>query len=45
MGPADTIPYIGGRLAPGTWRQLVFIENDNRPRNRECFIMLVGEQG
>lgn len=45
MRPSDTIPFKGSRLSPSSWRQITFIKNDNRPRNRECLVMLVGERG
>lgn len=36
------IPFEGGRLLLGTWQQLVLIDFDNRPRNREIIFQLVG---
>jgi secondary thiamine-phosphate synthase enzyme len=34
IGPSETIPLIDGRLALGTWQQLVLIDFDDRPRQR-----------
>ena len=43
LGPSLTIPVIDGRLALGTWQQVVFIDFDVRPRQREVLVQLVGE--
>jgi secondary thiamine-phosphate synthase enzyme len=34
IGPSETIPLIDGRLALGTWQQLVLIDFDDRARQR-----------
>ena len=34
VGPSETIPLAGGRLATGTWQQVVLIDFDDRPRQR-----------
>ena len=34
VGPSETVPLRGGRLATGTWQQLVLIDFDDRPRRR-----------
>ena len=44
LGPSLTIPVIDGRLALGTWQQVVFIDFDVRPRQREVIVQLVGEE-
>ena len=36
------IPIIDGRLALGTWQQVVVINLDNRARNREVVAVAVG---
>jgi len=43
LGPSLTIPLVGGRLALGTWQQIVFLELDNKPRRREVLVQVVGE--
>ena len=43
LGPSITIPFEGGRLALGTWQQLVFVELDVRPRQREVLVKVIGE--
>ncbi len=44
MGPGITVPLSGGKLVLGTWQQIVVIDHDNRPRSREIFIQVMGEQ-
>ncbi|MDR2018916.1 MAG: secondary thiamine-phosphate synthase enzyme YjbQ [Syntrophobacterales bacterium] len=41
-GPSLTIPFQGGRLLLGTWQQVALTEFDNRPRNRQVTVQLMG---
>ncbi len=41
--PGLTLPFSDGRLVLGTWQQIVFIDFDNRPRNRRLVVQLVGD--
>lgn len=34
LGPSEAIPVLDGRLALGTWQQLVLVDFDDRPRER-----------
>jgi secondary thiamine-phosphate synthase enzyme len=34
VGPSESVPIEGGRLATGTWQQLVLVDFDDRPRHR-----------
>ena len=43
LKPGLAVPFEGGQLLLGTWQQLVLIDFDNRPRNREVIFQLVGE--
>ncbi|RLF35097.1 MAG: YjbQ family protein, partial [Thermoplasmata archaeon] len=43
IGPSITIPIRNGKLLHGTWQQIVFIELDTRPRNRNIIVQLIGE--
>lgn len=36
------VPFNKGRLLLGTWQQIIFIDYDNRPRNREIVIQITG---
>ena len=43
MKPSLTIPVVKGKLALGTWQQIVFIDFDNRERNRKVIVQIIGE--
>ena len=43
LGPSLTIPIVNGRMTLGTWQQIVFVDFDNRPRQRELIVQMVGE--
>ena len=43
MKPSLTIPLIKGKLALGTWQQIVFIDFDNRRRERNLIVQIMGE--
>ena len=40
VGPSEQVPVIGGRLALGTWQQLVLIDFDDRPRERSVVVQI-----
>lgn len=42
LGPSLTIPVSKGRMVLGTWQQVIHVECDVRPRNREIVITVVG---
>ena len=41
IGASEQVPVVGGRLALGTWQQLVLIDFDDRPRERTVIVQLV----
>ena len=41
IGASEQVPAIGGRLALGTWQQLVLIDFDDRPRDRMVIVQIV----
>ncbi len=43
LGPSLTVPFVNGRLTLGTWQQIVFVDFDNRPRNRKLEVVLIGD--
>lgn len=45
LGPSVTVPFSEGRLLTGTWQQIVLVDFDNRPRQREIVVQLSGERG
>lgn len=42
IGPSVAIPVLDGRLALGTWQQIVFVDFDDRPRSRTVVVQVVG---
>jgi len=43
LGPSLTVPFADGKLALGTWQQIMLLELDTQPRTREIVVQLVGE--
>ena len=43
LGPSLSVPFCEGRLMLGTWQQIVFLELDNRPRQRKVVVQIMGE--
>jgi secondary thiamine-phosphate synthase enzyme len=42
IGASETIPVVDGRLALGTWQQLVLLDFDDRPRERTVVVQVLG---
>ncbi len=42
MGPGITVPIRDGRCILGTWQQIVLLDHDNRPRDRQVVVQVVG---
>ena len=43
IGPGLVVPFKNKRLMLGTWQQIVFVEFDNRPRDRQVIVQVMGE--
>jgi secondary thiamine-phosphate synthase enzyme len=43
IGPGVTIPVRSGKPVQGTWQQVVHVEFDVRPREREVTVTVMGE--
>ena len=43
LGPGMTIPLVDGALATGTWQQVVLLDFDTRPRERQIVVQVLGE--
>ena len=43
LGPSITIPFVDRQLTLGTWQQVIYIDFDNRPRQRKLIVQLIGE--
>ena len=42
LGPSLTIPFVDGRLTLGRWQEIVFIDLDERPRDRSLVVQAMG---
>jgi secondary thiamine-phosphate synthase enzyme len=45
LGPSLAVPFADGRLLLGTWQQIVLVDFDTRPRQRDVVVQLAGERG
>jgi secondary thiamine-phosphate synthase enzyme len=43
IGPDITIPFVAGKLTLGSWQQVIFLDFDNRRRDRELVVQIMGE--
>ncbi len=43
LGPSLTVPFVSRRMTLGIWQQIVFVDFDNRPRDRRLVVQLIGE--
>lgn len=43
VGPSLTVPFVSGRLLLGTWQQIVFVDCDNRNRQRKIPVQIIGK--
>ena len=42
LGPSLTVPFAESRLLLGTWQQIVLVDFDNKPRERDLVVQLLG---
>jgi secondary thiamine-phosphate synthase enzyme len=43
LGPSLTIPFVDSKLTLGTWQQIIYVDFDVRPHQRELIVQLIGE--
>jgi len=43
IGSSLTVPFVSRQLRLGTWQQIIFVDFDNRPRQRELVVQMMGE--
>lgn len=43
LGPSLSVPFVEGRLTLGTWQQIVLVDFDTRPRERQVVAQAIGE--
>ena len=42
VGASESVPFAHGRLALGTWQQIVLVDFDDRPRARTVSVHVIG---
>jgi len=42
LGPSLTIPFVDRKLTLGTWQQVIYVDFDVRPRQRQLIVQLIG---
>ena len=43
LGPSLSVPFVDHRLTLGTWQQIIYVDFDNRPRQRDIVVQIMGE--
>jgi len=43
LGASFSVPFVNGKMRLGTWQQIVLVDFDNRPRQREVLVQMMGE--
>jgi secondary thiamine-phosphate synthase enzyme len=43
LGPSLTVPFVDGQLTLGTWQQIIYVDFDNRSRQRRLVAQVIGE--
>jgi len=43
LGPSLVVPFMDGKFCLGVWQQVVLVDFDNRPRQRQVFLQFIGE--
>lgn len=43
LGPSLTVPFVEGEMTLGTWQQIIHVDFDTRPRQRELIVQMMGE--
>lgn len=43
LGPSLAVPFVNKRLTLGTWQQIILVDFDTRPRQREYVVQVMGE--
>jgi secondary thiamine-phosphate synthase enzyme len=41
IGPSESVPIVAGRLGLGTWQQIVLVDFDDRPRERQVSVQVL----
>ena len=41
--PSLTVPIVEGKMTLGTWQSIILVDFDNRPRERNLVVQIMGE--
>lgn len=44
MGTSFSVPVHSGKMALGTWQQVIFLDFDNKPRTRSLSVLVMGQE-
>ena len=44
LGPSLSVPVVDGRLALGTWQQIILVDFDTRARTRTIICQMIGDE-
>lgn len=43
LKPSLTVPIVAGKVSLGTWQSIILVDFDNRPRQRNLILQILGE--
>jgi secondary thiamine-phosphate synthase enzyme len=43
LGPSLTVPFVNGEMTLGVWQQIIYVDFDNKARQRELVVQIQGE--
>jgi secondary thiamine-phosphate synthase enzyme len=43
LGASLTVPFVDGEMMLGTWQQIIHVDFDTRPRQRQVVVQMMGE--
>lgn len=43
LGASLSVPFVERQMTLGTWQQIIHVDFDNRPRQRDIVVQLIGE--
>ena len=43
MKPSLTVPIVEGKMTLGTWQSIILVDFDNRSRERQLVLQIMGE--
>jgi thiamine phosphate synthase YjbQ (UPF0047 family) len=43
MKTSQSFPFKNKKLLLGTWQQIIYLENDEKPRRRKIILTLIGD--